>query len=81
MCIRDRYFCSEYAAQLVSDKTGIAFDDLISGDYKLVIEPIAYFTHGGRNYAMTATEAALYNQMSGGTPVSYTHLNRTGFIF
>ena len=34
---------------------------------QLVIEPIAYFTHGGRNYAMTATEAALYNQMSGGT--------------
>ena len=62
-----RYFCSEYAAQLVADKTGIPFEDLVSGSYKLVIEPIAYFTHGGRNYAMTATEAALYNQMSGGT--------------
>ena len=56
-----RYFCSEYAAQLVSTKTGIPLDDLISGNYKLVIEPIAYFTHGGRDYAMTATEAALYN--------------------
>lgn len=80
-----RYFCSEYAAQLVSDKTGIAFDDLISGDYKLVIEPIAYFTHGGRNYAMTATEAALYNQMSGGTlrskMPSLTHQNLPLSIF
>ena len=80
-----RYFCSEYAAQLVSDKTGIAFDDLIGGDYKLVIEPIAYFTHGGRNYAMTATEAALYNQMSGGTLrrklPSLTHQNLPLSIF
>ena len=80
-----RYFCSEYAAQLVSDKTGIAFDDLILGDYKLVIEPIAYFTHGGRNYAMTATEAALYNQMSGGTlrskMPSLTHQNLPLSIF
>lgn len=52
-----RYFCSEYAAQLFADKAGIPFEELISGFYKLIIEPIAYFTHGGRNYAMTATEA------------------------
>lgn len=80
-----RYFCSEYAAQLVSAKTGIAFDDLISGSYKLVIEPIAYFTHGGRDYAMTATEAALYNQMSGGNlrrkMASLTHQNLPLSIF
>lgn len=80
-----RYFCSEYAAQLVADKTGIAFEELISGSYKLVIEPIAYFTHGGRNYAMTATEAALYNQMSGGTlrsrMPSLTHQNLPLSIF
>ena len=80
-----RYFCSEYAAKLVSEKTGIAFDELISGPYKLVIEPIAYFTHGGRNYAMTATEAALYNQMSGGTLrsklPSLTHQNLPLSIF
>ncbi len=39
-----RYFCSEYAAQLVSAKSGIPFEELVSGSYKLVIEPIAYFT-------------------------------------
>ena len=80
-----RYFCSEYAAQLVSDKTGIPFDSLISGSYKLVIEPMAYFIHGGRNYAMTATEAALYNQLSGGTlrskMTSLTHKNLPLSIF
>lgn len=62
-----RYFCSEYIAQLVASKTGIAYADFISGNYKLIVEPIAYFTHDGKDYAMTATEAALYNQMSGGT--------------
>ena len=80
-----RYFCSEYAAQLVASKTGIPFEELISGSYKLVIESIAYFTHGGRNYAMTATEAALYNQMSGGTLrqklPSLTHQNLPLSIF
>lgn len=74
-----RYFCSEYAAQLVADKSGIPFQDLISGSYKLVIEPIAYFVHGGVNYAMTATEAALYNQLSSGNLrrklASLTHQN------
>lgn len=80
-----RYFCSEYAAQMVSAKTGIAYDDLVSGAYKLVVEPIAYFVHGGRNYAMTATEAALYNQKSGGTlrkrMPSLTHQNLPLAIF
>ena len=61
-----RYFCSEYAAKIIASKTGIPFENLINGDYKLVIEPIAYFTHNGKNYAMTATEAALYNKLSGG---------------
>lgn len=80
-----RYFCSEYAAQLVSAKSGIPFEELVSGSYKLVIEPVAYFTHGGRNYAMTATEAALYNQKSGGTlrsrMPSLTHQNLPLSIF
>ena len=80
-----RYFCSEYAAELVAGKVGMTYEDLISSSYKLVIEPIAYFTHGGRNYAMTATEAALYNQMSGGTLrsklPSLTHQNLPLSIF
>lgn len=62
-----RYFCSEYAARMVADATGFSYEDLISGQYKLIIEPIAYFTFSGNFYAMTATEAALYNQSSGGS--------------
>lgn len=80
-----RYFCSEYAAQLAAEKTGIPYEELVSGSYKLVVEPIAYFTHGGLNYAMTATEAALYNQLSGGNlrrkMTSLTHQNLPLSIF
>ncbi len=65
-----QYFCSEFAARLVSDATGVEYDLLISGDYKLVIEPICYFTYQGSFYAMTATEAALYNQLTDGALVS-----------
>jgi len=60
------YFCSEYAAMMVADAAGIPYDNLISGDYKLFIEPIAYFTHNSQNYCMTATEAALYDQLASG---------------
>ena len=55
---------------MVSDATGLEYETLIDGDYKLVIEPICYFTYQGNFYAMTATEAALYNQLSGGALVS-----------
>lgn len=74
-----RYFCSEYACMMVADATGINYEDLISGQYKLLIEPMAYFTYNGQHYAMTATEAALYDQMAGGglrkVMTSLTHQN------
>ena len=64
------YFCSEYAAQMMADAVGMTFEELTSGSYKLVIEPICFFTFNGNFYAMTATEAAIYNQLSGGALVS-----------
>lgn len=66
MAATKRYFCSEYAAQMVADATGLSYDSLIEGKCKLVIEPVGYFTFNGSFYAMTATEAALYNQAFGG---------------
>lgn len=44
-----------------------AFDTLISGDYKLLVEPLAFVTFQGRRTAMTATEAALFDRLLGGT--------------
>lgn len=37
-----KYFCSEYAVHMVADNTGVSYDKLISGKYKLLIEPLAY---------------------------------------
>lgn len=61
-----RYFTDKGTVQKIASDSGIAYDDLISGDYKLLLEPIAYFTYQGIKWAMTATEAAEYDVLSGG---------------
>jgi len=74
-----RYFCSEYTLMRIADVTGMNYNILISGDYKLLLEPIAYMTFQGVKMAMTATEAALYDQqLNGGLRskmVSLSHKN------
>jgi hypothetical protein len=44
----------------------VDYDTLINGDYKLLLEPVAYMTFGGVKFAMTAHEAALYVEQLGG---------------
>lgn len=74
-----RYFCSEYAIMLIANITGFDYKKLIDGEYKLLLEPIAYFTFRGVKVAMTAHEAALYDQVLGGklrsSMPSLTHKN------
>ena len=74
-----RYFCSEYMLMTISEITGFNYNTLINGDYKILLEPIAYLTFGGVKMAMTATEAGLYDQqLNGGLRgkmVSLTHKN------
>ena len=60
------YFCSDGAAQMIASDVGIDAETLINGEYKLLIEPIAYFHFNGTFFAMTATEAAIYNKLSNG---------------
>lgn len=62
-----RYFCSEYACMMVADATGVSYENMLAGQYKILLEPIAYVTFNGTKYAFTATEAALYDQLSGGS--------------
>ena len=73
------YFCSEFAVQLIANETGMEYEPLINGNFKLLLEPIAYFTFQGQKVAMTATEAAMYdNLLSGGLGSkmgSLTHKN------
>jgi len=74
-----RYFCSDGAARMIAADFGISFDTLTGGIYKLLLEPIAYFKFQGVNYAMTAHEAALYDQQLSGLlrsrMVSLSHQN------
>lgn len=47
-----RYFCSEYACMMVAQAARVDYERMIAGEYKLLIEPIAYFTHNGQYYCM-----------------------------
>ena len=74
-----RYFCSEYTLMRIADVTGMNYNVLINGEYKLLLEPIAYMTFQGIKMAMTATEAARYDQLLNGglrsKMVSLSHKN------
>lgn len=80
------YFTDEQVVRRIAEHTGIEFDDLTNGDYKLMVEPIMYITYNGIRTAMTATEAALYNQMTGGDlinkmgPLSHKNLPLAMFL-
>jgi hypothetical protein len=73
------YFTDELVVKYIATLTSIPYDKLTDGTYKLLLEPIAYFTFEGFKMAMTATEAAKYDQMlSGGLRskmVSLSHQN------
>ena len=60
------YFTDEQVIRAIAGYAGIDFDTLIGGDYKLLIEPLSYFCYNGQQFAMTATEAALYDQTVNG---------------
>jgi hypothetical protein len=71
------YFCSSGTIRKIAEVIGTSYEKLTDGKYKLLLEPVAYFYFDGYKYAMTATEAALYDKaLSGGLRakmVSLTH--------
>lgn len=74
-----RYFCSEYVVKRIAEITGMNYDILIGGEYKILLEPLAYYKFEGNMFATTATEAALYDEQTSGLlrrrMVSLTHKN------
>jgi hypothetical protein len=80
-----RYFCSERIIMIIAEETGFDFDTLINGNYKILIEPIAYLVYNGNHYAMTAHEAALYDRMVSGNlrgrMISLSHKNLPFALF
>jgi len=73
------YFCLSGTITDIANATGFSYDVLISGEYKILLEPIAYFKYESVMYAMTATEAALFDQINSGglrsKMVSLSHKN------
>lgn len=61
-----KYFCSEYTVKMIANHTGMNYDVLIGGDYKLLLEPFAFYKFEGVMIASTATEAALYDEATSG---------------
>lgn len=61
-----KYFCSEYVVKRIAEVTGMNYEILIGGDYKILLEPLAYYKFQGVMIATTATEAALYDQQTNG---------------
>lgn len=73
------YFTDEQVIRSIASITGMNFDTLVNGDYKLLLEPMAYYKFEGVMIATTATEAAMYDEAVNGLlrrrMVSLTHKN------
>jgi len=60
------WFLEKNYANWVLAQLGTDIDEVRTGGYLLAVEPIAYFRYNGLDYAMTATEVALYDKIKGG---------------
>lgn len=60
------YFTDEQVIRSIANITGMNYDILIGGDYKILLEPIAYYKFEGNMFATTATEAAMYDEQVSG---------------
>lgn len=64
--IRD-YFTDREVIEDIAAIASMDYEVLTNGSYKLMLEPIVYLEFNGKWWAMSATEAALYDiQLSGG---------------
>ena len=60
------YFTDEQVVRSIAGLTGMDFDTLVGGEYRLLLEPISFLKFQGTLIAATATEAALYDEMLSG---------------
>ncbi|MBE7728033.1 MAG: hypothetical protein E7244_27700 [Enterocloster citroniae] len=61
------YFTDEQVVRSIAGLTGMDFDTLTNGDYRLLLEPVSFLKFQGVLIAVTATEAALYDEMTSGS--------------
>ncbi len=73
------YFTDEQVIRSIAGLVGMDFDILVGGEYKILLEPIAYYKFEGVMIATTATEAAMYGEVVSGLlrrrMVSLSHKN------
>lgn len=73
------YFTDEQVIRSIATTTGMDYDVLIGGKYKLLIEPFAFYKFEGVMVLTTATEAAIYDEQVSGLlrkrMASLTHKN------
>ena len=60
------YFTDEQVIRVIAEQAGMDYDTLIGGEYKILLEPIAYYKFEGFMISTAATEAALYDEVVGG---------------
>lgn len=65
------YFTDEQVVRSIAGLTGMDFDTLVNGQYRLLLEPISFLKFQGNLIAVTATEAALYDEMTSGAVRSF----------
>jgi hypothetical protein len=63
--IKEWFLTGNYSDWVLA-QLGSNIDEVRAGGYLLAIEPIAYFRYNGIDYAMTATEAAIFDEAAGG---------------
>ena len=56
------YFTDEQVIRSIAGLVGMDFNILTGGEYKLLLEPLAYYKFEGVMIATTATEAAMYDE-------------------
>jgi len=80
------WFLNARYADWVLFQLGTDIEEVRAGGYLLAIEPIAYFRYLGLDYAMTATEAAIFDETAGGDlrrklgPLSHKNLPLAIFL-
>lgn len=60
------YFTDADLLHMLAADTGMDYNVLISGKYKLLVEPMVYIIYQGYAYAATATELALFDKAVNG---------------
>lgn len=73
------YFTDEQVIRSIANLTGMNYEVLIGGNYKLLLEPFTFYKFEGVMILTTATEAAMYDEQVSGLlrsrMVSLSHKN------